>query len=83
MPEGLATASQHALGHANARSTAYGVAVVAQILIFPVFGLNPTLTQNLMMGTVFSIVSITRSFALRRLFEAIRMRHAERRSAAR
>ncbi len=61
----------------------YGVAVVAQILIFPVFGLNPTLTQNLMMGTVFSIVSITRSFALRRLFEAIRMRHAERRSAAR
>ena len=50
----------------------YGVAVVAQILIFPVFGLHATLAQNLKIGAVFSIVSITRSFALRRLFEAIR-----------
>ena len=50
----------------------YGVAVVAQILIFPVFGLHTTLTQNLKMGAVFTVVSIARSFALRRVFEAIR-----------
>lgn len=52
----------------------YGVAVVTQILIFPVFGLHTTLAQNLKMGAVFTLVSIARSFALRRLFEAIRMR---------
>ena len=52
----------------------YGVAVVTQILIFPIFGLHTTLAQNLKMGVVFTLVSITRSFALRRLFEAIRMR---------
>ena len=52
----------------------YGVAVVTQILIFPVFGLHTTLAQNLKMGALFTGISIARSFALRRLFEAIRMR---------
>ena len=51
----------------------YGVAVLTQILIFPIFGLHTTLAQNLKMGAVFTVVSIARSFALRRLFEAIRV----------
>jgi hypothetical protein len=54
----------------------FGVAVVTQILIFPVFGLQTTLVQNLNMGAVFTVVSIARSFALRRLFEALRLRGA-------
>ena len=55
----------------------YGVAVMTQILIFPIFGLHTTLAQNLKMGAIFTIVSIVRSFALRRVFEAIRMRSAK------
>jgi len=55
----------------------YGVAVLTQILIFPIFGLHTTLAQNLKMGAIFTIVSIARSFALRRVFEAIRMRSAK------
>lgn len=47
----------------------YGVAVVTQILIFPVVGLHTTLAQNLKMGAVFTMVSLARSFALQRLFE--------------
>jgi hypothetical protein len=50
----------------------YGVAVVTQILIFPLFGLHATLAQNLKMGAVFTVVSIARSFVLRRVFEAMR-----------
>lgn len=50
----------------------YGVAVVTQILIFPIFGLHTTLAQNLKMAALFSVVSIVRSYVLRRLFEAIR-----------
>ncbi len=50
----------------------YGVAVITQILIFPIFGLHTTLAQNLKMGAIFTIVSIARSFALRRVFEALR-----------
>ena len=55
----------------------YGIAVLTQILIFPVFGLHTTLAQNLKMGAIFTVVSIARSFALRRVFEAIRMRSAK------
>jgi len=55
----------------------YGVAVITQILIFPIFGLHTTLAQNLKMGAIFTAVSIARSFALRRVFEAIRMRSAK------
>lgn len=49
----------------------YSIAVITQIAIFPVFGLQITLAQNLQVGAVFTLVSIARSFALRRLFEAI------------
>ena len=49
----------------------YGVAVVTQILIFPIFGLHTTLAQNLKLGLIFTIVSIGRSYALRRLFERL------------
>jgi len=47
----------------------YGLAVITQIMIFPVFGLHATLAQNLKMGLVFTVVSIARGYALRRLFE--------------
>jgi len=52
----------------------YSVAVMTQILIFPIFGLHTTLADNLKIGAIFTGVSIARSFALRRVFEAIRMR---------
>ena len=55
----------------------YGVAVMTQILIFPIFGLHTTLAQNLQMGLLFTGVSIIRSFLLRRLFEAIRVAKPE------
>ena len=52
----------------------YGIAVVSQLLLFPVFGMHMTLEQNLKLAGAFTIISICRSFALRRLFEAIRVR---------
>ena len=50
----------------------YALAVITQILIFPVFGLHATLAQNLKIGLVFTVVSIARGYALRRLFEGLR-----------
>lgn len=50
----------------------YGVAVITQLLIFPLFGLRTTLAENLAIGAIFTVVSIARSFALRRLFERLR-----------
>ena len=52
----------------------YGVAVATQMLVFPLFGLVVTVTENMMIGLIFTAVSIIRSYALRRSFEALRVR---------
>ena len=59
----------------------YGVAVVTQMLVFPLFGLAVTVTENLLIGLVFTAVSIVRSYALRRGFEALRVRQSARASS--
>ncbi|MFN3946128.1 MAG: hypothetical protein ACK4K7_14475 [Allosphingosinicella sp.] len=61
----------------------YGVAVITQILIFPLFGLNATLAQNLMIGAMFTLLSLARSYALRRLFEQLRERQTMGQGSAR
>jgi hypothetical protein len=48
----------------------YGVAVATQMTIFPWFGLETTLDQNLQMGLIFTVVSLVRGYALRRFFNA-------------
>ncbi len=52
----------------------YGVAVSAQIVVFPMFGIEVPLADNLAIGAIFTGISIMRSFALRRVFEEIRVR---------
>ena len=52
----------------------YFVAVATQIAVFPLFGLEVSLSDNLAIGGLFTVVSIVRSYAVRRLFEAIRVR---------
>ena len=55
----------------------YGVAVATQMLVFPLFGLHASLNQNLMIGLIFTGVSLVRSYLLRRAFEARRVRQAK------
>lgn len=50
----------------------YGLAVATQLMVFPWFGLPAGLDDALVIGAIFTVVSILRSFSLRRLFEAIR-----------
>lgn len=46
----------------------YGVALAAQIAVFPVFGIRIQMRDNLLIGAIFTVVSISRSYAVRRLF---------------
>jgi hypothetical protein len=46
----------------------YGVAVATQLVVFPWFGVHLPLADNLLIGAVFTVVSLVRSYALRRLF---------------
>lgn len=48
----------------------YGVAVVSQIAIFPLFGVHVTLNENLTIAAFFTVISVIRSYTLRRLFNA-------------
>ena len=50
----------------------YGVAVATQWAMFPLFGLHVTLQENLVIGLVFTVVSLIRSYLLRRVFEGLR-----------
>ncbi len=51
-------------------STAIGfvVALVAQLAIFPLFGIHISMNQNLMLVVLFTGVSIVRGYMVRRLF---------------
>ena len=50
----------------------YALAVLTQIVVFPWFGLKVSLNDNLAIGAMFVIISLLRSYALRRLFEQLR-----------
>ena len=46
----------------------FAVAVITQLLVFPLFGFAASLSDNLIIGLIFTVVSLCRSYALRRLF---------------
>jgi hypothetical protein len=50
----------------------YVLAVFTQIVVFPWFGIHPSLGENLAIGSIFTGISLLRSYALRRLFERLR-----------
>ena len=50
----------------------YSLAVLAQFMVFPLFGLYASLADNLLIGALFTGVSLVRSYLLRRMFNAIK-----------
>lgn len=58
----------------------YSVAVATQMIMFPLFELRATLDQNLRIGLIFTVVSLLRSYALRRLFNLLWMPNFQGRS---
>ncbi len=49
----------------------YGVALTTQIIVFGSLGLSVSLGQNLWIGAVFTVVSLVRSYVVRRLFNRL------------
>lgn len=46
----------------------FGVALVSQLIIFPMFGVNLPLHENVQITCYFTVISFARSYFLRRLF---------------
>ena len=49
----------------------YVVAISAQLVIFPLFGIHAPLGEHLAIGGLFTVVSLVRSYVLRRLFNRV------------
>ena len=49
------------------------LAMATQLLAFPLVGIEASLQQNLLIGAIFTAVSLARSYLLRRLFNRLAM----------
>ena len=47
------------------------VALATQAMAFPMLGIQASLSQNMVLGAIFTAVSLARSYALRRMFNRI------------
>ena len=54
----------------------YLVAILSQIVVFPWFGIHIPLSSNLAIGAWFTVISLFRSYVLRRWFNGLRFRIA-------
>ncbi len=46
----------------------YSVALLTQIIVFPLVGVEASIKQNLVIGVYFTVVSLIRSYVVRRFF---------------
>ena len=51
----------------------YGVNFVANLFIFPLFGWDLSIKQNLTIGVFYTLISLARSFTLRRIFNKLKV----------
>ncbi len=48
----------------------FGINFCANLLILPLFGFHISLSNNFIMGLLFTVISVARSYAIRRFFNA-------------
>lgn len=48
----------------------YGVALASQIVIFPLFDIHISLSTNMWIGAWFTVISLVRSYVIRRWFNS-------------
>lgn len=46
----------------------YGVAICGQLIVFPIMGMTVRFSDNLKIGGIFTVISICRSYTVRRFF---------------
>lgn len=54
----------------------YLLNLVVQLIVYPLYGATFTLEQNLSIGLIFLVVSLVRSYVLRRIFNLWKERNA-------
>jgi hypothetical protein len=54
----------------------YWLAVASQVILFPLFGVYVTLADNFLIAGWFTVISIIRSYSIRRVFNRVTTRKA-------
>ena len=52
----------------------FGINYAANLLVLPLFGFKVTMTAALGIGVIFTVISVVRSYVLRRVFNGIKQR---------
>jgi hypothetical protein len=60
----------------------YVVALLSQLAVFPMFGIQVPFSTNLWIGAWFTVISLVRSYVLRRWFNGLRFQTAPAQLAA-
>lgn len=50
----------------------YVVAILSQLLVFPIFDIHIPFSDNLLIGLWFTVISIIRGYLVRRLFNKLK-----------
>jgi len=64
----MQTKTQSAIESCLNVAIGYLVALASQLAVFPMFGINIPLSDNIAIGAWFTVISIIRSYAVRRMF---------------
>ena len=64
----MQTRRQSMIETAASVAIGYVVAMLSQLAIFPLFGIYATMTDNLLIGAWFTVISIVRGYYVRRFF---------------
>lgn len=62
------TRTQSAVEAVTNVAVGYLINITANFLIFPLFGWDITLGQNVLMGVFYTVISLVRSYSLRRFY---------------
>ena len=73
----MQTRTQSLIESAANIAIGYLVALVSQWLVFPMFGIRVSVAENIQIGLWFTVISLARSYALRRWFALRHERRAE------
>ena len=51
----------------------YVTAIATQLVVFPMFGIHIKLHENLMIGAIFTVISLVRGYIIRRFFNGLKL----------
>ena len=55
----------------------YLIALMSQLIIFPFFNIHIPLSSNLLIGFWFTLISLARSYVLRRVYNKLMIKHGK------